>query len=122
MLIADCCFLSRVREDAFKGIFVDHCGHGFFGAFAQAANNASGALHKHIGIRAQDCGWQDDAEIDDRADGQLGIHVEQDATCRDVGSLGEMLVGIAGTDGNGELERKPYRISLIGQHCIFAHV
>src|SRR5438552_2382398 len=121
MLTAECQQLSRVGEDPFERVLVNHGGHGLFSAFAQAADNPPGTIHEDVGIGTQNSGRQDDAKPDDGADGDLGIHVEQDAAGGDVGGFGEMLVGVAGANGNGKLEREPYRVSEISQHSIFAH-
>ncbi len=110
-----------MREDPFEGVLVNHSGHGLFTAFPQAADNPSGAIHEDVGIGAQNSGWQDDAKLDDGSYSDLGIHVEQDTACGDVGGFGEVLVGITCPDGNGKLEREPYRVSEVSQHCIFAH-
>jgi hypothetical protein len=110
-----------VREDSFERVLVNYCGHGFFSAFAQAAYNSPGAIHKDIRISAQDGGRQDDAELDDGANGDFRGHVEQDPACGNVSGFSEMLVGVAGSDGNGKLEREANRVSEISHHCTSTH-
>jgi hypothetical protein len=110
-----------VGEYSFERVFVDYCCNSFFSTFAQAAYNPPGAIHEDVGIGAQNSGRQDNAKPDDGANGDFRIHVEQDAACGNVGSFGEMLVGVARSNGNGKLEREPYGISEIRHHCVFTH-
>jgi hypothetical protein len=111
-----------VGEHPFERVLVNHRGHGLFNAFAQAADNPPSAIHEDVGIGTQNSGRQDDAKPDDGADGDLGIHVEQNAACGDVGGFSEMLVGVSRANGNGELERESYRVSEVSQHCFFTHI
>jgi hypothetical protein len=110
-----------VGEHPLERILVNHCCYGLLASFAETADDSPRAIHQHVGIGAKNSGWEHNAEPDDSANGNIRIHVEQDAACRNVSSFGKMLAGIIGADGNRKFERESYGISKIGQYSTFAH-
>jgi len=99
---ANGCFLSRVGHDALELVLIDHRGYSLFSVLFAAADNSPGAVNQDIRNGSNHGRRQHDAETDNRPHRHLTVHMEENATRRDISGFGKMFAGITGADGNGE--------------------
>jgi hypothetical protein len=99
--------LSSVVIDPFEIIFIDDGRHGLFAPLIAAADNAARTVNEHVGIGAQNGGRKNNAKTNYCVNGELTVHVEQNAPGRDVGGLRKILARIVGADGYRKPKRKP---------------
>jgi hypothetical protein len=90
----------------FEAVFIDHSGNGSLGALRQRADHASRAVHQDVTIRAEHRGRKYDAELNDGANFEPDLGMEQNAARGNIRGFGEEFACIGSAHGYRKPERK----------------